>query len=288
MEKKMLRKIILLFVSVSLIAAVSIGCKKKESKGTVKFVYVEWDCATATAHVVKAVIEERLGYTVEVIPVAAAAMWQSIGSGDADGMTCAWLPVTHAGFMEKVKKNIVDLGPNYKGAKLGLVVPSYVTINSLGELKDNMDKFKNQIIGIDPGAGMMIQTEKFIRDEKVNAKLIEGSGATMTAALKQAIDNKEWVVVTGWAPHWKFGRWDLKILEDPKHYFGKEETINTVVRKGLKEDMPEVYSFLDKFNWENEDISKVMVANQEKGVDFNKTALEWVKNNKDKVDSWLK
>jgi glycine betaine/proline transport system substrate-binding protein len=284
----MLRKIILLLISVSLIASVSIGCKKKESKGTVKLVYVEWDCATASAHVAKAVIEDRLGYTVEVIPVAAAAMWQSVGSGDADAMTTAWLPVTHAEYLGKVKDKVEDLGPNYKGAKIGLVVPSYVTINSLEEMKDNMDKFKNQIIGIDPGAGIMILAEKFIKNEKLNAKLIEGSGATMAAALKEAIDNKEWVVVTGWAPHWKFGRWDLKILEDPKHAFGAEETINTIVRKGLKEDMPEVYNFLDKFNWENEDISKVMVANQEKGADFDKTAMQWVKDNKEKVDSWLK
>jgi len=283
----MFKRIILALIALSLIAAVYTGCSKKETKGTVKLVYVEWDCATATAHVVKAVIEERLGYDVEVVPVAAAAMWQSLGSGDADAMTSAWLPVTHAGFMAKVKKDVVDLGPNFKGAKLGLVVPSYVTINSLGELKDNIDKFKNQIIGIDPGAGMMIQTEKFIKDEKVNAKLIEGSGATMTAALKEAIDNKEWVVVTGWAPHWKFGRWELKILNDPKNFFGKEETINTVVRKGLKEDMPEVYAFLDKFSWDSEDISAVMVANQASRANFNKTALKWVKDNPEKVDKWL-
>lgn len=284
----MLRKIILVLISISLIASVSIGCKKKESKGTVKIVYVEWDCATASANVVKAVLEERLGYTVELIPVAAAAMWQAVGSGDADAMTTAWLPVTHAGFVAKVKDSVEDLGPNFKGAKLGLVVPAYVTINTLDELKNNIDKFKNQIIGIDPGAGMMINTEKYIKDEKVNAKLIEGSGATMVAALKEAIDNKEWVVVTGWAPHWKFGRWDLKILEDPKHYFGAEETINTIVRKGLKKDMPEVYNFLDKFYWENADISKVMVANQEKGADLNKNAKKWIEDNKDKVDSWLK
>jgi glycine betaine/proline transport system substrate-binding protein len=130
-------------------------------------------------------------------------------------------------------------------------------------------------------------TEDWIKNNNVDAKLIEGSGATMAAALKEGIDNKKWIVVTGWAPHWKFGRWDLKILKDPKNEFGAEETINTVVRKGLKEDMPEVYAFLDKFNWENPDISEVMVANQEKRADFNKTALKWVKANKDKVDKWL-
>ena len=222
-----------------------------------------------------------------MLPVAAAAMWQAVGSGDADGMTTAWLPITHADYYAKVKNNVEDLGPNFKGAKLGLVVPAYVTINSLGELKDNIEKFNNQIIGIDPGAGMMIQTEKFIKTQNVKAKLIEGSSATMVARLKEAIDKKEWVVVTGWSPHWKFGRWDLKILEDPTHVFGAEETINTIVRKGLKDDMPDVYNFLDKFYWESGDISKVMVANQEKGVDFNETARQWVKNNKEKVDAWI-
>lgn len=283
----MLKKILLVLISVSLAASVITGCKKKESKGTVKLVYVEWDCAIASTHVVKAVIEERLGYDVEVVPVAAAAMWQSVASGEADALTTAWLPVTHADYFAKVEKDVENLGPNFKGAKLGLVVPSYVEIDTLADLKKNIDKFDNQIIGIDPGAGLMKITEKFIKNNNVDAKLVEGSGATMAAALKEAIDKKEWIVVTGWAPHWKFGRWDLKILKDPKNEFGAEETINTVVRKGLKDEMPDVYAFLDKFYWENPDISEVMVANQEKRADFNKTALKWVKENKDKVDKWL-
>lgn len=283
----MIKKIILTLISISLIASVSTGCKKKEPKGLVKLAYVEWDCATASTHVAKAVIEERLRYKVEVVPVAAAAMWQSVAAGETDAMTTAWLPVTHGDYMKKVKSRVEDLGPNYKGAKLGLVVPNYVTINTLAELKENMGRFNGQIIGIDPGAGLMMMTEKFIKNNRVNAKLVEGSGATMAAALKDAIDRKEWIVVTGWAPHWMFGRWDLKILDDPNHEFGAEETINTVVRKGLKEDMPDVYNFLDKFNWENADISEVMVANQEKRADYNETAKQWVKDNKDKVDSWL-
>ena len=284
----MMKRIALVLIALSIVALAFPGCAKKETKGTVKLVYVEWDCAVASTHVAKAIIEDRLGYKVEVMPVAAAAMWQALGAGEADAMTTAWLPVTHADYLAKVKDKVVDLGPNYKGAKLALVVPSYVTIDTLAELKTNIGKFKNQIIGIDPGAGLMKLTEKFIKNNNIDAKLIEGSGATMAAALKDAIDKKEWVVVTGWAPHWKFGRWDLKMLKDPKHEFGAEETINTIVRKGLKEDMPEVYNFLDKFNWSNEDISSVMVANQEKRADFNKTAREWVKNNKEKVDSWLK
>ncbi|RDD60424.1 hypothetical protein DRB17_18120 [Ferruginivarius sediminum] len=34
--------------------------------------------------------------------------------------------------------------------------------------------------------------------------------AGMTSSLKRAIEREEWVVVTGWSPHWRFGRWDLR------------------------------------------------------------------------------
>ncbi len=283
----MLKKFLLVLASISLVAAVSTGCAKQESKGKVKLVYVEWDCAVASTHVVKAVIEDRLGYDVEVLPVAAAAMWQSVASGEADAMTTAWLPGTHAGYLEKVKNDVVNLGSNFEGAQIGLVVPAYVEIDTLAELVKNIDKFNNQIIGIDPGAGLMKITEDFIKNNKVDARLLEGSGATMAAALKEAIDKKEWIVVTGWAPHWKFGRWDLKLLKDPKKEFGPAEKIVTIARKGLKEDMPEVYNFLNNFHWENSDIAAVMVANQDKRADYNKTALKWVRDNKEKVDKWL-
>ena len=118
-------------------------------------------------------------------------------------------------------------------------------------------------------------------------ELLEGSGAMMTAMLGNAIKKKEWIVVTGWAPHWKFGRWDLKILKDPKGVFGAEETINTIVRKGLKKDMPDVYAFLDEFNWSTAEIGQVMVWNQD-GMDPADSAAKWVKENPDMVNAWLK
>lgn len=285
MFKNFLRSLSLLVIVVSIAFVTSCG---QGGKKTIKLVYVEWSCATASTHVVKNIIEQKFGYKVKLTSVSGAAMWQSIASGDADAMTTAWLPVTHKDYLAKVKDQVVDLGANFEGAKLALIVPSYVTIDSVKDLKGNADKFNGKIIGIDPGAGLMGLTEKFIKNNNLNYKLVEGSGATMTAALGEAIDNKKWIVVTGWAPHWKFGRWDLKMLEDPDQEFGAEETINTVVRQGLKEDMPEVYAFLDNFYWESSDISQVMVWNQEDGADPNETAKRWIKENPDKVNSWIK
>jgi glycine betaine/proline transport system substrate-binding protein len=259
------------------------------SKGKVRLAYVEWDCATATTNVARAVLEDKLGYEVETLPVAAAAMWAATASGDMDGMMAAWLPVTHASYFKRFKKNLVDLGPLTTGAKIGLVVPSYVTIDSIAEINAHADMFSDRIIGIDPGAGIMSKTEDALDAYGMNKiELMEGSGATMTAALADAIKNNEGVVVTGWAPHWMFGRWDLKFLKDPKGIYGASEDIHTMVRKGLKKDKSEVYRFLDAFNWSRNQMETLMAQDQEPGADRYENARRFVRENPELVNSWLK
>ena len=284
-----MKKVLTLILAALLVAAFAVpsfaGDKKK-----VKLAYVEWDCATATTNVLKAVIEERMGYECEIIPVAAAAMWQAVGTGDVDGLATAWLPITHADYLKRVKDKVVDLGPIVSGAKLGWAVPSYVTVDSIADLNKYADKFDDKIIGIDPGAGLMRLSEEAVDKYGLDKfELMEGSGATMTAALSDAIKNNEWIVVTAWSPHWMFGRWDLKYLKDPKKVLGESETINTIVRKGLDKDMPEVYAFLDKFAWKDANqLQMVMAWNQEKGADPYESAKRFIKENKAQVDSWLK
>ena len=255
---------------------------------TAELAYVEWSCATASVHVVIAVLNEKMGYDAEATPVSAAAMWQATASGDVDGFTTAWLPTTHGHYYDKVKDDVVNLGHNCTGTRIGLVVPTYVTIDSITELNAHADKFDGQITGIDPGAGIMSKTEEAIEKYGMSdMTLMEGSGAMMTAVLKDKIRNNEWVVVTGWTPHWKFGRWDLKYLEDPKGIYGGEEYIDTVVRSGLKEDDPDLYALLDNFEWGLADIHEVMNMNTQSGTTPYENAVKWVNANEDKVNAWL-
>jgi glycine betaine/proline transport system substrate-binding protein len=236
----------------------------------------------------KAVIEKNTDYEVELTSVSAAAMYAALADGDQDALTTAWLPVTHGHYVEKYKDDIVDLGPSMEGAKIGLVVPKYVTIDSIAELNDSAKKFDGEIIGIDPGAGVMSKAEIAVDEynlDKLNLK--DSSGPIMTAMLKSRYEDKKWVVVTGWVPHWKFAKFDLKFLEDPKKVFGESETINTFVRKGLKEDMPEVYKILDNFQWGPSEIGAVMAMNMENG-EAEKNAEIWVEENADLVSKWVK
>jgi len=253
---------------------------------TIKLAYVEWASCTAATHVVQSVLEQQ-GYKVEALSVSGAAMYSALAQGDADATVCAWLPSTHANYYARTKDKLDNLGPNMTGTKIGLVVPDYVTVDSIDQLAASADKFQGQIIGIDPGAGEMDIAHKAIDDYQLPLKLVDGSDATMTAALKNAIDNQQWVVVTGWTPHWMWARWQLKYLADPKGTFGGAEDIDTLARKGLKQDMPTAWRVLDGFHWTPEDMQQVMAADQAQGADATANALAWVKAHPQQVDAWV-
>lgn len=254
-----------------------------EDSKEINLAYVEWDTEVASTHVVGKVLED-LGYDVTLTPLDNAIMWEAVSTGEADAMVAGWLPNTHGSQYEEYKDNLVELGENLTGAKVGLVVPSYMDVNSIEDLAEEADM---TITGIEPGAGVMAATEKALTEyENLNDwELLPSSSGAMTVALGQAIENEEEIVVTGWSPHWKFSSYDLKYLEDPKGVYGGEETINTFARQGLEEEAPEAFKVLDAFNWSIEDVEEVML-DINAGTSPEEAAAAWVDENSDKVAEW--
>ncbi|MEF2967135.1 glycine betaine ABC transporter substrate-binding protein [Paenibacillus sp. M1] len=145
-----------------------------------------------------------------------------------------------------------------------------------------------EIIGIDPGAGIMKATADALDQyELTDWTLIEGSGAAMTAMLDKSVKAEKPIIITGWTPHWMFAKYDLKYLDDPKKVYGEAEEIHTVVRKGLKEDQPVAYEFLDRFEWTSDEMGEIMTAIQE-GTDPAEAAKAWADSHTDRVDTWTK
>ncbi|WP_107838127.1 glycine betaine ABC transporter substrate-binding protein [Metasolibacillus meyeri] len=256
-----------------------------EKLGKINLAYVEWDTEVASTHVVGQVLEE-VGYDVTLTPLDNAIMWESVSKGEADAMVAGWLPATHGAQLEKYGDNVEHLGENLKGAKIGLVVPSYMEVSSIDDLTVEAS---STITGIEAGAGVMSAAEAAIADypNLASWSLLPSSSGAMTVALNQALSNNEEIIVTGWSPHWKFASYDLKYLEDPKGSFGGEETINTFARQGLKDDAPDAYTVLDAFEWSSEDIEEVMLAIHN-GQSPKDAANDWIEKNRDKVDTWIK
>ncbi|WP_449621232.1 glycine betaine ABC transporter substrate-binding protein [Robertmurraya sp. Marseille-Q9965] len=153
--------------------------------------------------------------------------------------------------------------------------------DSIGEQVDY------KIIGIEPGAGIMQATDNALKEYENLAdwEVVESSSAAMASELQKAYENEEPIIVTGWTPHWKFAKFDLKYLEDPKGVYGEAEVIQTLVRQGLKDEQPNAYTVLDQFFWTPDDMAQVMVEIQD-GADPEEAAAAWVEDNSDKVAEW--
>lgn len=262
-----------------------VSFEKKASAKKVNLVYMNWDSEVAAINVLGEAMKEH-GFDVTKTALDNTVAWQTLKNGQADGMISAWLPNTHQTQWKKYGKSLTLLGPNLKGAQVGLVVPSYMNVEKISDLKNQAHQ---TIVGIEPGAGVMKATEKTLRsyDNLKAWKLVPSSGGAMTVALGEAIKQHQEIVVTGWSPHWMFNKYDLKYLSDPKQTMGTKENINTVVRKNLKKENPTAYKVLERFHWTKEEMEQVMLEIQ-KGKTPENVAKAWIKTHQNQVNQWFK
>lgn len=280
MEKKMAFVLLAVLLFSSVLSAAE--------KGEIEIAYVQWASAEAQTYISKILLEE-MGYDVTIRAVSAAVMWTGLANEDVDLSVCAWLPYTHEGYWEKYSEDVVDLGPVYEGARIGLVVPTYVSIDSIEELAEHKEEFGERIVGIEPGAGIMIHT----REDAMPAyrledwNLVSSSDPAMMAELERAVQREEWIVITGWTPHWMWFAYDLKFLEDPKNAYGEEENIRAIGRKGFREDFPEVAEFIENFKMNDDQLGEVTYDINVNRTNPEQAAKKWIEENRDVVEKWL-
>ncbi|QNB14353.1 glycine betaine ABC transporter substrate-binding protein [Paraburkholderia tropica] len=258
-----------------------------DGKPTLKIGYVEgWDDSVATSNVAARIIEKRFGYQVQLVPVAAGIMWQGVARGDLDATLSAWLPVTQGAYWAQFKNKVVDLGTNFPGAKIGLVVPDYVGAKSIDDLNAQKSAFGGRIVGIDAGAGVMTKTDQAVKQYDLSYTVMPSSGSAMTAELARSLNAKKPVIVTGWTPHWMFAKYKLRFLDDPKNVYGAAEHVDNVANPELETKAPQVVSFLKKFQWKPGEIDSVMLAIQN-GEKPDAAADTWIAAHGDRVNTWV-
>ncbi|WP_430811144.1 MULTISPECIES: glycine betaine ABC transporter substrate-binding protein [unclassified Carboxylicivirga] len=261
--------------------------KKEDQKKQINIAYVDgWAEGIAMTAITKEILTQK-GYEVKMQTAALDLIFASMANGDTDVFMDVWLPVSQGKKVAKFKDEIESLGVNFDNAKIGLVVPQYVNISSVDELNQHADKFDDRIVGIEKGAGITIKTNEAIEAYDLSLEQMNASGVAMLAELQKAIQANKWVVVTGWAPHWKFGRYDLKFLDDPKGIFGEAQNIETYARKGFKEEDPFAAKYFSNFSLSEAQLSNLLVV-MEDANDLEAGAKKWVAQNKDLVATWLK
>lgn len=247
-------------------------------------------------HLAKQMLQE-LGYQVQVKQADVGIWFAGVASGDIDVGLNAWLPVTHGQYYKKYRDKLLDLGVIYKPTKLGWVVPDYVpskTLDSIPDLKkpEVKKKLNGVITGISAGAGEMRlsgEAMKKYRLSEYGYTLQTSSGPAMTAALSRAIQHHQWIVVTGWTPHWMWARWKLRYLKDPKGLLGKEGTVHAVATLDFRDRFPRATAFIEHFKLPVSDVEDVMndAAKLSGGEPYATAAKKYIKSHPDVVKQWL-
>lgn len=277
-----------LVASIVLFISSCAGEGKKDSseeKEAVSILYPNWAEGIAFTHLAKVALEEN-NFEVGLTNLEPGLIYGELSKEDSKGdiFLDAWLPHTHKEYWEDYGDDLVKLGESFSEGTTGLVVPSYVDIDSITELKANKEKFSSEIIGIGGGAGIHRNTELAIEEYNLDFQQITSSGPAMVASLEKAINDKEWIVVTGWKPHFMWANYDIKYLEDPKDVYPKD-VCAIVSRTGFAEDMPEAATFFKNFNLEEEELYGLMGEIRDKGEE--EGASSWYQANKAMVDGWF-
>jgi len=274
-----------------IIIAFFVGTAHATDRPPLRIGWTAWSDAEAVTRLAADILESRLDQPVELVLLDIGIQYQGLANGDIDAMLMAWLPLTHKPYMDKLGDQVVNLGPLYARARLGWVVPDYIPrdqLNSIADLKERKvaRKLGNRIHGIDPGAGLMQASEQAIIDYGLDGyRLISSSGAGMTAALSRAIKRKQWIVVTGWSPHWMFSRWELRYLEDPRKSLGGRERIHALVRQGFHQDFPvQVTEFLSRMYLPLEELEALM--NRATDTSYDQAVKEYVEKHLRRIDYW--
>lgn len=252
----------------------------------IRIAYANWAEGIAVTYLAKEVLSEQ-GYRTELLNADIAPIFTSLARGKTDVFMDSWMPVTHADYFQKYDGKLEILGQIYDSARIGLVVPEYVPIHTIEELGAHTRRFSGEIVGIDAGTGIMKCTEKAIPEYGLDYRLMISSGPAMTALLKKAIDKKEWIVVTGWTPHWMFDRFRLRVLEDSRNVYGEAEQIHSIARKGFSKEHPFAAALLGNIHLSDTEISSLMRAIEETSGTETRAVRQWMDGHRDLVDSWI-
>ncbi|WP_060481878.1 glycine betaine ABC transporter substrate-binding protein [Pseudomonas sp. NBRC 111119] len=245
---------------------------------------LSWEDLTPITGITKKVLEDS-GYTVKVTSFSEWGIaYAALSKGDIQ-ILASQIDYVAQDYWNRNKNRLEKLSPVSHGLYQGIAVPKYVPIDSLEQLNDQADKFSNKIIGIEPGSGLMSDAAKAVTEYGIRLNLLEGSSAAMTAALKSAIDRKEWVAVTIWEPSWMSQKYDLKFLKDPKGVFPPPQGYYWIGQKGFAEKNPHAREVLAGVYVPLSDITAIN-GEVKDGKTMDQAVADWTSRNAELIRRW--
>ncbi|MGJ3508787.1 glycine betaine ABC transporter substrate-binding protein [Enemella sp. A6] len=252
-----------------------------------------WDESFATAHLLKAVLEDE-GYTVKVEAFEAAPAFAGVARGDIDVVTDVWMPVTHPQYIEEFGDDLVHLGCWYDNARLTIAVNDDSPAKSIADLADMADEYGGKLYGIEAGAGLtkVTQEEAIPTYGLDKYDFVVSSTPAMLAQVERATSRGENVAVTLWRPHWAYSSWPMRDLEDPEGAMGDVEVISAAGSTKFAEESPKAAQIVNNLVLTDEELAELedymMSPEHFDGSDHDAAVKKWLGEHPDFAENLAK
>ena len=282
--------ILLLFLVVGTLATGCSGLGAVSGGMQLTLGYIDWDENVAVSTLTKVLLEEKLGYKVELQRSDEAVLkqvYKGVAGGELDAFQDVWIP-NQKEYLSEVEDEVEHLEPWFEGkTEQGMAVPYYMEVRSLSKL-DHAGT--DMINGIEPGSAVMPQIEdKVIPGYQLDMKLVESSTSAMLSELDTAYRMREPIVFFGWSPHWMNTRYDIRYLKDPRDLqgdFNNSAEISSIVNENLSEHNPAAYELIKSISLSKDEVNQ-MEADINEARDPEAGVRAWLEDNRSVVQPWI-
>jgi glycine betaine/proline transport system substrate-binding protein len=312
MSKKIhLTILALILTAVVLLAA----CGGGGDKPTITLIENSWPASEINIAVAANLLENEMGFPVEVIALDESAQWDALAAGDAD----ASLEVWPSGHGERIAQYIDEQGVVEDGGALGPIgliawyVPTYMVDGNPALATwegyvsgDVAAEFASAETG-DKGtfyagpAGWTQYDQQIIDNLGMSFEVINAASEdALLAQVTAAYERQDPILFYFYEPHVLFTRMDLTMVELPEYsddcyakidaggvdcaYPGDQ--LMKILSAQLAEKSPDAHQFLKNFNYATAD-QTTMLGYLDQGMTVEESAQKWIDDNESVWSPWI-
>lgn len=285
-------------------------------KPLIKLAENPWSASALNVAVARILLEEQLGYPVEVVTIGESAQWPALASGDLHASLEVW-PSGHAENVAEYIDNqqLVEngglIGPV---GKIGWYIPTYLleehpelatwegfTTPESAELFATAETGdKGQFLTGDPSWTQY--EDDIIANLGLDFQIVAaGSEEAILAALDAAYSRQDPILFYFWTPHSIHAKYELTEVQLPPYSdecYAKAESggidcdypadeLFKIFWGGLAEAAPEAYTLLKNMNYSTEDQISMIAAVELDGSSVEEAARAWLDANEATWQAWL-
>jgi glycine betaine/proline transport system substrate-binding protein len=270
-----------------------------------------WVGYTASAAVVAYILEEKMGYDVELKDLKEDVSWQGFESGEVDVILEDWgHPELEALYVDE-KQVAMDAGENGNVGIIGWYVPKFFAdahpeiLTDVTNLNNYADEFKTsesgdkgQFLGTDPS--YVQYDEALVENLGLNFEVIfTGSETATVQAIQQAVTQQKPLLFYWWDPHWLNSQVELTRVplpaytddcdDDPQAIACDypETPLRKFIRTEFNNTGGDAATMIKNWTWTNADQNLVadMITNQDMSPE--EAAEAWVNDNQSTWEAWI-